>query len=164
MRKISGILAALGLLVALAPAGPAAADRATHRDPKDTPGKLDIKSVTHAHEKGRLVTIIRTYGKWKVRDLAGANRFLLFSKAKGKVTKGTMWWKNGEWFCTLPGNRRPCSQMPGLTVKHPNPRTLVLKNIPPKGQKSYKYRVGTRYKGHTDWAPSRRGWYLHKVR
>jgi len=162
MRKISGILAALGVLVVLVQAPPATADRGTHRDADDTPGRLDIRSVTHGHDGKRQVHVIRTYGKWDKRDLSGKNRILLVTKIKGEVLTGVIRWKNGGFFCSIPNDARPCNQMPHLTVIHPNAKTLVIKNLPGPDQKVYRYRVGTRFDGNVDWAPRKGRWVLHR--
>lgn len=85
MRKISGVLVALGLMVVLVQAPPAAADTRTHSDPNDTAGPLDIKSVKHGHSGERYLHKITTYGAWGPRHLKGQNRIILVTKAGGEV-------------------------------------------------------------------------------
>lgn len=52
--------------------------------------------------------------------------------------------------------------MPGLTVARPDKKSIVIKNVPPPGKESYRYRVGTRFNGHVDWAPAKRKWWSHR--
>ncbi|MDP9067979.1 MAG: hypothetical protein M3N53_06500 [Actinomycetota bacterium] len=68
MRRVVVSVVALGLLWG-APSA-ALADRAGVRDAEDTPGLLDIRSVSHGHDsRGRLVHTVRTFPEWKTRAL-----------------------------------------------------------------------------------------------
>jgi hypothetical protein len=56
----------------LVPAPAAVADVRTVGDPRDTPGRLDIRSVTHRHTAGgKLVHRVEMYHRWRNRALRG---------------------------------------------------------------------------------------------
>lgn len=168
VRASRPILMALGTLLAFTLAGPpVAADNGGRRDPNDTPGRLDIARVAHGHDHGRLVHVIRTYRPWRPRHVNGDNRFKLVSVEDGDVGRFWLWRKNGRWWCKLssPAMSRPCSRFPGVSIKHPGPRTLVVKSRrPAHWEGSYRWRAGSRNGRHTDWAPGRPGWIRHKLR
>jgi hypothetical protein len=67
------LLMALVLASSILVPGPAAvADTRTVDDPRDTPGRLDIRSVTHRHNlDGKLVHRVEMYHRWRNRALRG---------------------------------------------------------------------------------------------
>ena len=69
MHRTSLVALVLALTVlVLAPA--AVADMRTVEDPRDTPGRLDIRSVTHRHTPdGKLVHRVEMYHRWRNRAL-----------------------------------------------------------------------------------------------
>jgi len=68
------VVAAFGVIVAVALAVPGLARAATISDPDDVHGKLDIASVTQEHgAKGPVVHTITTYGPWRSRAISIRN-------------------------------------------------------------------------------------------
>jgi hypothetical protein len=68
---------ALMLVAGLLSAGPVAAHTFTRNDGNDSPGKLDLRSVSVSHTSTGVVHKIRTYGKWTARSL-GRDSFFIF--------------------------------------------------------------------------------------
>jgi hypothetical protein len=65
------LVAALGVIIAVALAAPGLARAATISDPDDVHGKLDIASVTQEHgATGPVVHTITTYGPWRGRAIS----------------------------------------------------------------------------------------------
>src|SRR5690348_18381886 len=65
------LVAALGVIVAVALAAPGLARAATISDPDDVHGKLDIAGVSQEHgATGPVVHTITTYGPWRSRAIA----------------------------------------------------------------------------------------------
>lgn len=66
---------------------PAKADTSRFTDPKDTPGKLDVKAVRQAHDGGRLDHSVHTFRRWRPLVLSGDETYIGFYLDAG--TKGT---------------------------------------------------------------------------
>jgi len=79
------LLAAVGFLLvsSVLSAGPAAAHTYTRADGNDSPGKLDLRSVSVSHTATGLVHTFRTYGPWTSKSL-GVDSFFLIQIDKNK--------------------------------------------------------------------------------
>lgn len=71
------------LVMGLLSAGPAAAHTSTKADGNDSPGKLDLRSVSVSHTATGLVHTFRTYGPWTPTSL-GADSFFIVQIDKNK--------------------------------------------------------------------------------
>jgi hypothetical protein len=65
-RSCRGAMVALAALgAALVAVGSAQADTKRISDGNDRPGRLDIRSASHAHDGGRVVHTISTFSRWR---------------------------------------------------------------------------------------------------
>jgi hypothetical protein len=71
------------LVMGLLSAGPAGAHTYTKADGNDSPGRLDLRSVSVSHTATGLVHTFRTYGSWTSKSL-GADSFFLIQIDKNK--------------------------------------------------------------------------------
>jgi hypothetical protein len=121
------------LLVIPLLAGTALGDVVTRRDPKDTPGRLDIRRISHGHAgDGAVVHTISTYRRFPSRLLkgrGGAFGVFLFDPDEERIRLVVVRWRNGrlrapvfDWDDGRVGTAR---------VSRPNPRTVRL--VIPKG-------------------------------
>ena len=82
-RHVLLAVVAFLLVIGLLSAGPAAAHTSTRPDGNDSPGRLDIKSVSVSHTSTGLVHTFRTYGPWTPTSL-GADSFFIVQIDKNK--------------------------------------------------------------------------------
>jgi hypothetical protein len=73
------LLAAIGFMLvsSVLSAGPAAAHTYTRADGNDSPGRLDLRSVSVSHTATGLVHTFRTYGPWTSKRLRADSFFLI---------------------------------------------------------------------------------------
>jgi hypothetical protein len=74
------------LVMGLLSAGPAAAHKYTKIDGNDSPGRLDLRSVSVSHTATGVVHTFRTYASWTAKSL-GADSFFLVQIDKNKDRK-----------------------------------------------------------------------------
>jgi hypothetical protein len=123
-RKTTRTGIAALLLVPLL-AGSAVGDVVTRRDPKDTPGRLDIRRISHGHKDDAVVHTVSMYRRFPSRLLEGRGRALgifLFNREEERVRIVVVQWRNGrlrapvfDWEEGRVGTAR---------VSRPNPRTI----------------------------------------
>jgi hypothetical protein len=77
MRTKKLLIVSIALLAG-ALVGSATADTVRFTDPNDTPGRLDVKAVRHAHDGARLLHTVRTYKGWDSNSLAGDENYIGF--------------------------------------------------------------------------------------
>lgn len=168
IRSRSRAVALLAVLVLLGSLGspPVIAGTGGHRDPRDTAGRLDIARIAHGHDGRRLVHRIRTHRGWGLSQLRGRNRLMLVAREDGDLGRLWVWRRNGTWWCKLSSPQRTgaCSGMRGVSVAHPDRRTVVIKSRrPAHWEGGYRWRAGSRSGGHVDWAPRRGRWLRHPL-
>lgn len=71
--RIVVVLLCVGVLSTLG--SPSLADRTSYSDENDAYGPLDVKRMSHAHgtDKGDVVHLVTTYGKWDAKTLRSAD-------------------------------------------------------------------------------------------
>jgi len=150
--RLLGLRAGLAGVVALCllnvAAGSVSAGTGSRRDADDTAGRLDIATIAHGHDGRRLVHTVRTYGNWGHRHLRGNNRFLVVAKEDGDVGRLRVWWRRGGWWCAMSSPQRSshCSDMPVVSVAHPDRRTLVIMSRrPAHWEGRYGWRAASRH-------------------
>lgn len=148
-------------LIGLVLSGTADADTGRFNDPNDTPGKLDVKAVRHAHEGARLVHSVHTYRRWKPRALSGDESYIGFYLDAG--TKGTradrfVWvrHKPGRGLYAQifrPGTHANGERLGKVRVSRPNRRSVRISlresQLSSAILNGYRWRVTTSYEKST---------------
>jgi hypothetical protein len=143
----------------------AGADTARFTDPDDTPGKLDVKVVRHAHDGRRLLHILRTYARWPSRTLSGDESYIGFYLDAG--TKGTradrfVWVRYKEGRGLYAQIFRPQSHANGdllgpVRVSRPSRRSVRIALRPSQISNGiangYRWRVTTSFEKSTTGGP-----------
>ncbi len=83
------LLVGIGLMLVsgVMGAGPAAAHNSTRNDGNDSPGKLDLRSVSVSHTSSAVVHKVKTYDAWTPRSL-GNDSFFIIQIDKNNTVEG----------------------------------------------------------------------------
>ena len=86
-RKLLLVGIGLMLVSGVMGAGPAAAHNFTRNDGNDSPGKLDLRSVSVSHTSSAVVHKVKTYDSWTARSL-GNDSFFIIQIDKNNTVEG----------------------------------------------------------------------------
>jgi hypothetical protein len=170
-------VAIAGALVLALFAAPAAADVVTRKDPKDTPGRLDIRRVGHGHAGENAVThTITTYRRFSSRLLIPKRgAFVLVTatpEGEGRII--VIWWRNGRLRAPI-FDMETERRVGSAKVSRPNRRavrvTLEISQLGDLGDPAryrwvalslFRDKGGCKGEGCVDIAPNR-GSILHRL-
>lgn len=148
-------------LTALVLSGTASADTARFNDPNDTPGRLDVKAVRHAHDGARLVHSVHTYRRWKSKALSGDESYIGFYLDAGtkRARADRFVWvrhKTGRGLYAeifRPGTHANGERLGKVRVSRPNRRSVRISlresQLSSGILNGYRWRVTTSYEKST---------------